>query len=50
MILNISIVNLEQSKEKYNFSQPQKELGKNPAFEGYKSPNLVYRGKNCPVK
>jgi hypothetical protein len=27
-----------------------KKLGKNPAFEGYKSPNLVYRGKNCPVK
>jgi hypothetical protein len=24
-------------------------LGKNPAFEGYKSPNLDYRGKNSPV-
>jgi hypothetical protein len=28
----------------------KKELGKNTAFEGYKRPNLVYRGKNCPVK
>jgi hypothetical protein len=23
---------------------------KNLAFEGFKSPNLVNRGKNCPVK
>jgi hypothetical protein len=32
------------NKKKFNSSQPQKELGKNPAFESYKSPNLVYRG------
>jgi hypothetical protein len=30
---------LELSKENYNSSQPKKELRKNPAFEGYKSPN-----------
>jgi hypothetical protein len=31
--------NLELSKENYNSSQPKKKLGKNPAFDGYKSPN-----------
>jgi hypothetical protein len=31
-------------------SQPKKKLGKNLAFEGYKSPNLVYRGKNWSGK
>jgi hypothetical protein len=49
MILNISII-LKKSKENYNLSQPKKELGKNLAFEGYKSPKLDNLGKSCPVK
>jgi hypothetical protein len=28
----------------------KKESGKNLAFESYKSPNFVYRGKNFPIK
>jgi hypothetical protein len=42
--------NLEQSKENFDLSQPKKQLRKNLAFVGYKSLNLDYRGKNCPVK
>jgi hypothetical protein len=53
IILNISIIlnKVKQlQREKVLGKKTKKELGKNLAFEGYKSPNLDYRGKNCPLK
>jgi hypothetical protein len=49
-ILKISKSYIEQSKENYNLSQPKQELKKNLTFDGFKSPNIVCRGKNCSVK
>jgi hypothetical protein len=42
--------NLKQSKDSYNLYQPKKELRKNLAFVGYKSPNLDYRHSQSKQK